>query len=155
MTSVVAVAVELQPITEDNVADVFGLQVKPGQEAFVAPNPWSLAQALAEYDIAWPRAIVADGTVVGFLMLEIDPDEEDGRPYWLWRLMIGAVHQRQGYGQAALQLALDELRARGAPDVYTSWVPGDGSPGPFYEQIGFRPTGELDDDEIVARLTLE
>lgn len=145
--------VRLEPITEDNVKAVFDLQVAQGQEEFVASNAWSLAQALAEHDIAWPRAIVdAAGEVVGFLMLEIDPDEEDGRPFWLWRLMVAAERQRQGIGTAALALALDEVRARGGTEIYTSWVPGEGSPGPFYERLGFEPTGELDDDEIVARL---
>jgi diamine N-acetyltransferase len=146
--------VRLEPITEHNVKAVFDLQVAPGQDAFVASNAWSLAQALAEYDIAWPRAIVVDDQVVGFLMLEIDPDEEDGRPFWLWRLMVAADRQRQGIGTAALALALDQVRASGGTEIYTSWVPGEGSPGPFYERLGFEPTGELDDDEIVARLRL-
>jgi diamine N-acetyltransferase len=147
--------VRLEPLTEGNVRDVFDLKVAPGQEAFVAPNAWSLAQALAEHEIAWPRAIVTEaGEVVGFLMLEIDPDEEDGRPFWLWRLMIAADHQRQGFGTAALALALDEVRARGGTEIYTSWLPGEGSPGPFYERLGFVATGELDDEEIVARLVL-
>jgi diamine N-acetyltransferase len=146
--------VRLEPIDEGNVKAVFDLRVAPGQERFVASNAWSLAQALAEHDIAWPRAIVAGDEVVGFLMLEIDPDEEDGRPFWLWRLMIAADRQGRGYGRAALALALDEVRTRGGTEIYTSWVPGEGSPGPFYVRLGFRPTGELDDDEIVARLTL-
>lgn len=147
-------AVRLEPITEDNLKAVFELQLAPGQDAFVAPNPWSLAQALVESAIAWPRAIVADEAVVGFLMLEIDPDEEDGRPFWLWRLMLAADRQRRGYGTAAVRLAIEEVRARGGSELYTSWVPGEGGPGPFYERLGFVPTGELDDDEIVARLTL-
>lgn len=146
--------VRLAPIDEDNVKAVFELRVASGQERFVASNAWSLAQAVAEHDIAWPRAIVAGDEVVGFLMLEIDPDEEDGRPFWLWRLMIAADRQSRGYGRAALALALDEVRSRGGTEIYTSWVPGEGSPGPFYERLGFQPTGELDDDEIVARLTL-
>ena len=91
-------AVRLDPISEDNVKAVFDLAVAPGQEAFVASNAWSLAQAVAEAAIAWPRAIVAGDEVVGFLMLEIDPEEENGRPFWLWRLMIGATFQRRGYG---------------------------------------------------------
>jgi diamine N-acetyltransferase len=146
--------VRLEPITEVNVKTVFDLQVGPGQDAFVAPNPWSLAQALAEHDIAWPRAVVAGDEVVGFLMLEIDPDEEDGRPFWLWRMMIAADRQRHGYGTAAIALACDEVRSRGGAELYTSWVPGEGSPGPFYERLGFVPTGELDEDEVVGRLTL-
>jgi diamine N-acetyltransferase len=147
-------SVELQAMTKDNVAAVFDLRVAPDQQDYVASNAWSLAQALAEYDIAWPRAIVADGTVVGFLMLEIDPDEENGRPFWLWRLMIDANQQRRGYGRAALDLAIEELRSRGAQELYTSWVPGQHGPEGFYLRLGFVPTGELDDDEIVARLNL-
>lgn len=58
--------VALKPIDESNVRAVFSLTVAPGQEHFVAPNPWSLAQALAEHEIAWPRAIAADDTIVGF-----------------------------------------------------------------------------------------
>ena len=57
-------AVELAEITADNLGEVYDLAVGPGQNEFVASNPWSLAQAYAEREIAWPRAIVADGTVV-------------------------------------------------------------------------------------------
>jgi diamine N-acetyltransferase len=150
----VTASIELHPITDDNVAAVFELSVAPGQEQFVASNPWSLAHALAGYDVAWPRAIVAGSEVVGFLMLEMDPAEETGRPFWLWRLMVGAGHQRRGYGRAALSLACEEVRRRGGRELHTSWVPGEGSPEPFYRAFGFVPTGEVIDDEIVGTLVL-
>jgi diamine N-acetyltransferase len=146
--------VVLAPITDANVGKVFDLKVGPGQERFVASNPWSLAQALAEYEIAWPRAIEVGGEVVGFLMLEIDHAEENGRPFWLWRLMLAAEHQRRGYGRRALELACEEVKARGGNEIYTSWVEGEGSPEPFYLSFGFEPTGEYDDNERVARLRL-
>ena len=146
--------VRLEPITEHNVKAVFDLRVAPGQEQFVASNAWSLAQAVAEASIAWPRAIVAGDEVVGFLMLEIDPDEEDGRPFWLWRLMIGDAFQKRGFGSSALELAIEEVRRQGGTELYTSWVEADGGPGPFYERRGFEKTGEVDDDEVVARRRL-
>lgn len=146
--------VRLDPITDDNLGAVVGLAVAPGQEDFVAPNVWSLAEAYVEYDIAWPRAIVDDDTVVGFMMLDIDPEEENGQPFWLQRLMIDAAHQRQGYGRAALDLAVEHVRTLGAREFFTSWVPSDTGPEPFYLQYGFVPTGDIEDDEIVARLDL-
>jgi len=147
-------AVRLEPISEDNVRAVFDLKVAAGQEDFVASNAWSLAQAVAEAASAWPRAIVAGDEVVGFLMLEIDPEEEDGRPFWLWRLMVGEAYQKRGFGSAALELAMDEVRRRGGTEVYTSWVEHPDGPGPFYLARGFEPTGELDDEEVVARRRL-
>jgi diamine N-acetyltransferase len=53
-----------------------------------------------------------------------------------------------------LALAVDEVRGLGAKELYTSWVPGEGSPESFYLGFGFEPTGELDEDEIVARLAI-
>ena len=79
-------AVRLAPIDEHNVKTVFDLKVAPAQDQLVASNPWSLAEAVAEASVAWPRAIVAGDEVVGFLMLETDPDGDDERPYTLWRL---------------------------------------------------------------------
>lgn len=146
--------VALEPIDEGNLAAVFDLDVAPSQRGFVARNPWSLAQALTEYEAAWPRAIVADGEVVGFLMLEIDPDDEDGQNFYLWRLMVGEEQQGRGYGAQAVAAACDEVRARGGTELYTSWVEGEGGPGPFYIKLGFLPTGEIDDGETVARLVL-
>jgi diamine N-acetyltransferase len=133
---------------------VFGLEVAPNQRGFVAPNPWSLAQALVELDVAWPRAIVSEGEVVGFLMMEIDMEDADGQNFYLWRLMVGAEHQGRGFGSRALRAACDEVRARGGTEVYTSWVEGEGGPGPFYIKAGFVPTGDIDDGETVGRLTL-
>lgn len=146
--------VELAPITDTNLATVFDLEVRPDQQHFVAPNPWSLAQALVRGDAAWPRAIVADGRVVGFVMLEIDPAAGNGQHFYLWRLMVGADEQRKGFGRATLELVCDEVRRQGGEALFTAWVEGDGGPQPFYERFGFRATGEVDDGEIVARLEI-
>jgi diamine N-acetyltransferase len=42
----------------------------------------------------------------------------------------------------------------GARELSASYVPIEGGPEGFYREMGFEPTGEVDDGEIVVRLTL-
>ena len=68
---------------------------------------------------------------------------------------FGLRFQGQGYGRRALELLIAHVRTRpGATELLTSCVPGDGSPCPFYERMGFVYTGEEDDGELVMRLIL-
>jgi diamine N-acetyltransferase len=57
-------------------------------------------------------------------------------------------------GRAALTILADRLRAEGHRTLMTSWVDAPGGPAPFYRRLGFVPTGEIDDGEVVARLAL-
>jgi diamine N-acetyltransferase len=143
--------VELGAVTSETVRAICRLDVAVAQRHFVAPNAVSFAEALFEPK-AWYRAVHADGVPVGFLMLYDDP----GEPlYFLWRFMIDARHQGKGYGARAIELLVEHVRSRpGATELKTSWVPGPGSPEAFYLRLGFEPTGEIDEGEVVARLTL-
>jgi diamine N-acetyltransferase len=144
--------VSLREITKETLRDITGLKVSPGQERFVATNAESIAEAYFSPEIAWFRAVYADDTPVGFIMLEDNVAE--GR-YYLWRFMIDARYQGRGIGQRALELVFEYVRTRpGASVLYTSCVPGEGSPGPFYEKLGFAYTGEEDGGELVMRRSL-
>ena len=113
------VGVRLEEISDGNRAAVLALRVAPGQEQFVSSVPESLAEA-AEYPHArpWYRAIVVDGTPVGFVMVswnaEPDPPEIIG-PWFLWKLLIDERYQRRGYGAevvtqiAAANKALEQV----------------------------------------------
>jgi diamine N-acetyltransferase len=143
--------VALREVTKDTVRAVSILQVAPSQGGFVAPNAVSFAEAMFEPK-AWFRAIVADDVPVGFVMLSLD---ETTPEYYLWRFMIDARYQGRGYGRAALALVVDHVRSLPrATELLVSWVPEDGGPEPFYRALGFEPTGEVDDGEVVARLRL-
>lgn len=144
--------VTLREVTRETVRAICALQVAPNQTHFVAPNAVSIAQAYFEPDAAWFRAIYAGEKPVGFLMLDDDPAAQE---YNLWRFMIDARYQGLGYGRLALELLIAHVRTRpGATALYTSCVPGDGSPCPFYERMGFVYTGDEDDGELVMRLAL-
>lgn len=143
--------VTLDEVTGETVRAICRLEVGRAQFRFVAPNAVSFAEALFEPH-AWYRAIAADGEPVGFLMLYDDPDEP---VYYLWRFMIDARHQGKGYGAKAIEILVEHLRGRPrATELKTSWVPGEGSPEGFYRRLGFEPTGEIDDGEVVAHLAL-
>ncbi len=143
--------VSLREITEETVREICRLAVTREQEEFVAPNSVSLAEALFS-PTAWFRAIYADDTPVGFVML--DEDLEDGEIY-VWRMMIAAGYQRMGFGGRAIEEVIRHARSRnGVECVLTSVVQADGGPQEFYEKFGFRLTGEIEDDEAVMRLML-
>lgn len=144
--------VTLRPVSSDNLRDVLRLKVAPEQEKFVAPNPVSLAQAHFE-KYAWYRAIYADETAVGFMMLYDAPVEPE---YFLWRLMIDQRYQHMGFGRKAIALLIDYVKTRpGATELKVSHGEGEGNPGPFYASLGFEYTGDKLDDELVMRLPLQ
>lgn len=146
-------AVTLREITGETVIHVCNLSdtLSEQQQKMVAPNARSIAQAHFEPK-AWFRAIYADDTPVGFIMLYDDPDEPE---YFLWRLMVAAPHQGKGYGRRAVEQLVEYVRTRpGAEQLLTSYVPIEGGPEGFYRKLGFEPTGQIIDDEIVMRLSL-
>ncbi len=144
--------VSLREVTRENLGQVLRLKVAPEQERFVATNAVSIAQAHFYPETAWFRAIYLDETPVGFVMIEDQPDKPK---YYLWRFLIDAGHQGRGIGRRAIETIMDHVRTRpGATELFLSCVPGEGSPGPFYEKLGFAYTGEEDDGEMVMRRDL-
>ncbi len=123
----------------------------PEQRELVADNARSIAEAHFEPQ-AWFRAITADGEPVGFVQ-GIDVLEE--RCVYVWRMMIDAGHQRRGYGAAAMRLVIERARALDGVDrVVLSHAERAGNAGPFYARLGFTPTGEVEDGEVVLALSL-
>ena len=111
--------------------------LSPEQQKCVAPNVYSVAQAHFAPDNAWFRAIYLDEEPIGFIMVDVNPEEEeipDGeRPsVMLWRFMIGSEYQGKGYGKKALDLVTDKFRKEGNQHFFTSCVMGDVSPYQFY-----------------------
>jgi diamine N-acetyltransferase len=104
----------------------------------------------------WYRAIYAGDEPVGFVMLSWNVTPAPGilGPWFLWRLLIDERYQRRGYGRATLKEIVRIIRAEGGTELLTSYAQGEGEPWPFYEKLGFRPTGEIEEDEIVLRLPL-
>jgi diamine N-acetyltransferase len=145
--------VSLREITAETVVEICKLSdtLTEPKRNMVAPNAVSIAQAhFSEH--AWFRAIYADETPVGFLMLHDDPAE---RTYFLWRLMVAEPHHGKGFGRRAMELLIDHVKTRpGATELGTSCGEGQGSPEGFYRKLGFERTGEMLGHEVGLRLAL-
>ncbi|MBE3088481.1 MAG: GNAT family N-acetyltransferase, partial [Chloroflexi bacterium] len=131
---------------------ILALEVAENQRRFVATNAKSIAQAHFASDVAWFRAIYANETPVGFLMLSDDREKQE---YFLWRFMIDRRYQRNGFGWKALALLVEHVKALpGAKELLLSYHPGEGSPGPFYHTFGFVDDGRVEEGENVSVLKL-
>jgi len=143
--------VSLREVTQENLKSVLALKVTKDQEKFVASNAVSIAEAYFAEN-AWFRAIYADETPVGFLMISDVPEKAE---YYLWRFMIDAEHQGKGYGRKALELLIEHVRTRpNAKAFYTSHRKGEGSPEGFYLKMGFIRTGEMWHGDFLMKLEL-
>ena len=145
--------VTLREITAETVRTICALSetLSPAHKRMVADNAVSIAEAHFSPH-AWFRAIYADETPVGFIMIYIGPeDEEQGKldtVYFLWRLMVAAPYQGKGFGRRALELLMDRLRGEGVTRLAVSCHPGDDGPEGFYRRLGFERDGKWYDDEV-------
>jgi diamine N-acetyltransferase len=154
----IADQITLREITAETVRAVIKLSVTEYQNRFVAPNAVSLAQALFAPE-AWYRAIYLGEEPVGFVMLSDDTLLEpmpENPAVSVWRFMVDAKHQRKGIGRAAMLLVIEHVRSKGIfKTLKLSYVPDEGGPEQLYLSLGFRPTGEMDECEVVMELPLD
>jgi diamine N-acetyltransferase len=151
--------VTLQPVTTENWRAVYALTktLTPQQQKFVAPNGYSLLEALYDPDQRTnPRAVYAniqgENTLVGFIMTYYDAEYDE---HWIDRLMVAGEHQGKGYGHDAMLLILDYFRS--LPDckaVHISFKPENEAAQKLYSRLGFLDTGTVQEGEIVYRLPL-
>jgi diamine N-acetyltransferase len=105
--------VSLRPLSGSNRQAVEALRVSPSQERFVSSVAGSLVEAAAEPDgRALYRAVYAEETPVGFVMISDEVGTPDYIPHYLWKLLIDERYQRQGFGTATLDLIDDEVLLR-------------------------------------------
>ena len=71
-----------------------------------------------------------------------------------WGPGIGAECQGKGYGRFAVEELCQEAMRRGHHRLTVSYHAGPLGPEAFYERLGFRPTGELNEGETVAERLL-
>jgi diamine N-acetyltransferase len=142
--------VHLKEINQDNWQQAIGLDVTPDQKHFVAPNLYSIAEAIFNPTFV-PLAIYDETeTMVGFLMHGTNPDNDE---LWIIRLMVDQQYQGRGYGRAAMEEIIRQLRDRSdRQEIFTSYEPDNHVAAKLYRSLGFEDTGRVENGELVVRL---
>jgi diamine N-acetyltransferase len=145
----------LEELSASNIVAANTLSLKPGQEQFVAPVSHSIAEAYVNPSTAWPRVVLEDDEVVGFIMGNFDPDAQDEEfKACIWRINVAADAQGHGVGRYAVLAVADEARRRGLERITVIYELGEAGPAAFFEKIGFAPYGETPYGETIAALEL-
>lgn len=146
-----AAAVELIEVNSHNWRRVAAVAPSADQERFVAPITYYLC--LCSYGSEWkPLGITVDGETVGHVMWAVDPQDDSG---WIGGLVIDAAHQRRGVGRAAVEALISRLETeQGCISIGLSYQPDNTVARALYASMGFVESGEVVDDEVVARLPL-
>lgn len=143
--------IRIVPVTAANRDAVLALELAPDQVDWLASNRESLAEARRDAD-ARPRAVLAGGRVVGFLMYEAPDDDDEAQIY---RFMIDHAAQGRGYGRAALRALLEEIANLGhVRTISICYMPDNEGARRLYRAAGFVEDGVDEDGEMVAHLVL-
>ncbi len=141
-------AIQLNPITEDNFIEAFHLRLAEGQEEFVSHPIRSLAQAYVYRAQCQPFGIYKDKKMVGYVMVIYDYDIPE---YDIWHMMIDKTHQGRGYGQEALKKCLEYIDTKpfgNSNRVVLTCNKENHAALHIYQKAGFSFTGEQDEEEV-------
>ena len=135
--------ISLHNISRDNWQHALTLEIEPAQQAMIAPNVQSIAEAYVDPTLH-PSLIYPEGCCdpapkskpVGFLVYEI----ADCGVGFLLRLMIDREHQGQVFGRAAVIEVIRRLKL--CPNVQriaTSHRPQNEAASHLFQSLGFVP----------------
>lgn len=134
--------IKLDEITADNLEVVLKLKVLKEQENFVSTTAYSLAQAYVYRENAYPFAIYADDTLVGFIMFGF---YELRNQYTLWKFLIDEKYQNKGYGKMALALGIEYMKKQyDIKEMYTGVAIDNDVAERLYHSVGFQLTGLIE-----------
>lgn len=145
----------LEELSARTIVAANSLTLRPGQEQFVTPVSYSIADAYINPATTWPRVVLDDDEVVGFIRGNFDPesDQEEFRSC-VWRINVAADAQGRGVGRFAVQGLADEARRRGFERLTAIWEPGEEGPERFFTNLGFEVIGETQYGEKIGALHL-
>lgn len=145
----------LEELSAKTIVDANNLTLRRGQEQFVTPPSYAIADSYLNPVTSWPRVVVDGDTVVGFIRGNFDPEatQEEFRSC-VWRVTVDADRQGQGIGRFAVRSLAEEAKSRGFDHITALWEPGDDGPEQFFLRVGFIITGQTQYGENIGTLSI-
>ncbi|CAN5202184.1 GNAT family N-acetyltransferase [soil metagenome] len=145
----------LEELSAKTIVAANGLTLRRGQEQFVTPPSYAIADSFINPVTSWPRVVLDGDRVVGFIRGNFDPDatQEEFRSC-VWRVTVAADVQGMGVGRFAVLALAEEASSRGFDTLTAIWEPGDDGPEDFFLKIGFTIVGQTQYGENLGALTL-
>jgi diamine N-acetyltransferase len=145
----------LEELSAKTIVAANSLTLRPGQEQFVSPVSYSIAEAYLSPVTSWPRVVLEGDNVVGFIRGNFDPDaEREEFRSCIWRINVAADAQNMGVGRFAVWALAEEARSRGFHRLTVIWEHGEEGPEEFFLRIGFAIIGQTQYGENIGALEL-
>jgi diamine N-acetyltransferase len=152
--------VTIHDLTRANWRATLALTVRSDQQRFIAGYAPIAAIILSKAYVGaegmrWePYAFAAGEELVGMAALASEPE----RPalVWLYHFFIDERYQGQGYGREALTTLISRMKRRQPPcqSLLLTVHPENHVAQRLYTAMGFAPTGDEREGELVYRLAL-
>ena len=145
----------LEELSARTAAAANSLTMRRGQEQYVTPPTYAIADAYVDPVTSWPRVVLDGDEVVGFIRGNFDPDARQ-REFrsCVWRVTVAGDQQGRGVGRFAVLALADEARSRGFDQLSAVWEPGDDGPDRFFRGVGFEVVDETQYGECFGVLKL-
>jgi diamine N-acetyltransferase len=124
----------LKDVKADNWKACATLTLAKGQESFLPSNLYSIAEAQF-YPGSRSRAVYANDDLVGYALYGID---ESTGLWKIFRLMIDEQFQGKGYGKAAMEIVLEDIKGEKAQVVLVRYSLENEVARKLYEGFGFK-----------------
>jgi diamine N-acetyltransferase len=145
----------LEELSATTIVAANKLSLRRGQEQFVTPPSYAIADAFIDPLTSWPRVVVDGDKVVGFIRGNFDPNasQEEFRSC-IWRVSVSGDAQGMGVGRFAVKALAEEARSRGFDRITAIWEEGDDGPEQFFLKVGFAVVGETQYGEKLGEYSL-
>lgn len=145
----------LEELSAKTIVAANNLTLRRGQEQFVTPPSYAIADSFINASTSWPRVVLDGDHVVGFIRGNFDPEaEQEEFRSCVWRVIVAADAQGSGVGKFAVHALAAEARDRGFERLTALWEPGDEGPEQFFLRVGFTIVGQTQYGENIGALTL-